>query len=99
MTRTKRWLIALVALIVAAMMLLADLASAQQQGRGMGRRGQGGQAWAQGQGLGNQNCPNYPGYRNSWQGRGNQSQARQGRRLNQPVNPPAPENPAPQNLQ
>jgi hypothetical protein len=100
MTR-KSWFVAVVALLFAVSLGLAEVSFAQQgQGQGMGRRGQGGQGWGQGYGPGNANCPNYPGYRNCPRAGGNtNAQARRGRRWNQPVNPPAPQSAAPENIQ
>src|SRR3990172_13066007 len=96
MMRRKNWFVALMAIIVAATLSLADISFAQQgQGQGMGRRGQGGQGWGQGYGAGNANCPNNPRYLNCPRAGGNYNvQPRRGRRGNQPVNPPAPQVPA-----
>lgn len=95
----RTWLVTLVALLVAGMVSVADISFAQPRGQGMGRRGQGNQAWTQGQGPGNPNCPYYPGYRNCPQGWANNPQARRGRRWNQRVNPPAPQSPVPETTQ
>jgi hypothetical protein len=95
----KTWFIVLVALIVAAAVSLAEVSFAQPRGQGMGRRGQGTQAWCQGQGPGNPNCPYNQGYKNCPQGRANNPQPRRGRRWNQPANPPAPQSTAPEAAQ
>lgn len=100
MTR-RNWFVAILAIIVAATLGLAELSFAQPgQGQGMGRRGQGGQAGRQGYGPGNPNCPNYPGYRNCPRaGDDTTAQTRRGRRWNQQVNPPGPQAPAPETSQ
>jgi opacity protein-like surface antigen len=97
--KKSTWFAALVALILAATVALADVSFAQSRGQGMGRRGQGGQAWCQGGGPGNPNCPNYPAYRKRAQGWQNNPQARRGRQGNRQVNPPAPQNVLPETTQ
>ena len=94
--KKRTWLAASAAMILAVTVALAQVSFAQPQGQGMGRRGQGGQAWCQGYGPGNANCPNYPGYRNRWQGGDTSPQARRGRRWNQQMNPPAPQSAVPE---
>lgn len=97
--KRKNWIVAVMAIIVAATLSLADISFAQQ-GQGMGRRGQGGQGWGQSYGPGNANCPNYPVYRNCPRvGDNTTAQPRRGRRWSQPVNPIAPQTPAPETTQ
>jgi hypothetical protein len=93
----KRMLVGLV-LALAGTMLWANLSWAQCRGGG----GPGGvcpvtptsQNTVQGQGQGNTNCPNPPGYRKGPQGRGADAQGFQGQRgpgrnaPNPPANPP-----------
>lgn len=100
--KKSRWLVALVALIVAATVALADVSFAQQWGQGRGRRAQAGQAWCQGGqgwGPGNSSCPNYPAYRNRGQGWQNNPQAGRGRRWNRQVTPPTPQEVSPEAAQ
>jgi hypothetical protein len=91
------WFVAIMAITVAAALSWADMSFAQQgQGRGVGRRGQGGQGY----GPGYANCPNYPAYRNCRRvADGAPVQTRRGRRGNQAVNPPGPPVAAPDTAQ
>lgn len=89
--RKRFGLAALTGLILAAVLSWAPAGMAQPWGQGMGRRGQGPQAWMAGTGPGNPKCPNYPGYRNCPQGWANNPQARRGRRWSQPSRPSLPQ--------
>lgn len=93
--RKSRWFAALVALILTATVALTEVGFAQPRGQGMGR-GQGGQAWCQGWGPGNPDCPNYPAYRNRGRGWRNNPQAGRGRQWNRQVSPPAPQSNLPE---
>ncbi len=86
----KTWFVALMGLILTGALGLAQAGFAQPWGPGTGRRGQGNRVWVQGgQGPGNLNCPNYPGYRNCPQGWRNNPQVAgpRGRRSFNPSGP------------